>query len=137
MKLVLGVVNVAYAGKDATTTGEVAEHLENKYHIMRVFFEVKEEKIAQIVSEALVGSFKTLSQGGTIKGVQVNKIDRLFRHFLEANEMGRILPHQVVAAGMGVSHRFKDAMNRQGQRGARPAFIDTGLYSASFRAWLE
>ena len=137
MKLVLGVVNVAYAGKDSTTTGEVAQHLEDKYHIMRIFYEIKEEKIAQIVADALAGSFKTIAQGGKINGVQVGKIDRLFRHFLEANEMSRILPHEVVAATGGVSHRFKDAMNRSGKRGSRPAFIDTGLYSASFRAWLE
>jgi hypothetical protein len=139
MRLVFGVVNVAYADKSGSaTTGDVAQILEDKYHIMRVFYELKEEKIAGIVTDALVGSLKTLAQKGSVKGINVTKIDRMFRHFLEADEMSKVLPArlQSIAAKSGAALRFEDAMNRKGKKGARPAFIDTGLYSASFRAWI-
>lgn len=67
------------------------------------------------------------------------KIEAEFRKFLASNELGIQRDTMglggTVSAKAGVSHRFKDVYNTKGKRKARPFLIDTGTYSASFRAW--
>lgn len=65
------------------------------------------------------------------------KIERDFRKFIFANEMQKMsitpwLPMSEAAAE-GVNHRKKHPYARKNR--ARPNFVDTGLYVASFRAW--
>ena len=44
----LGVVDIGYTGEQgATTTGDVAQFLEDRYHIMRSFLELNEEFIGE------------------------------------------------------------------------------------------
>jgi hypothetical protein len=150
VRLVLGVVDVAYsdaaggATAGAKTTGDVATILEAKYGIMAAFVDLRYDKIAGYLADSMAASIERLVKSGqrvdetatlTYGGDQ--KIEREFRAFLSANE----LAHLVAAAGggvlsqaaeAGVSHRRK---RPYAKRKARPAFVDTGLYMASFRAW--
>jgi hypothetical protein len=151
-KLVLGVVDVAYSdGEGAKTTGDVAGYLEDEYHIMRTFLEIYEDKIGDFLADAMVGEIESLAQGKpvtifgkdistqlgdrVISGASVNgKIEESFRDFLDSREWKQTSGQAVDAADQGVSHRKKQPYKK---RDARPEFVDTGLYQASFRAWIE
>ena len=161
MKLLLGVENVAYSDPDAsgaTTTAEVAEILEEKYHVMRVFVELHGQEIADVIGQGIADDLEALANDERI-GKQMlmgsmGKIESGFRDYLGADEWQQTSGQTIAAAQNGVSHRFKNAQNRTvsaksvvkagggmgltivatKKRGPRPAFIDTGLYSASFRA---
>jgi hypothetical protein len=149
----LGVVDVAYSGKDgSSTTGEVAGYLEAEYHIMRTFLEVNEEKIADFLADAMAGQIETMAQSGVtsvfgksidtqlgarvISGVSMNgRIEEKFRDFLDAREWKTLSGQKVDAADAGVNHRKKRPTVKANP--ARAEFVDTGLYSASFRAWID
>lgn len=142
MKLHLGVVDVAYSGEDgAKTTGEVAEILEDNYHIMRIFYELNEQFIADKIADALGGALESLAQGKPYSPAMLKpalpKVDERFRDFLDRDEISRLLPatQQIAAAQKGVSHRKKQPYAKKNK--PRPAFVDTGLYQRSFRSWVS
>ena len=123
------------------TTGDVAGWLENRYHIMELFFETHHQEITALLTEAMAGQLENLLAGGS--SVEINplaggteEIENLFRKFLSDREVETLgipgVPTQ--AALKGVSARFKSGYNPKGRR---PSFIDTGLYEASFRAWAD
>jgi hypothetical protein len=137
----LGVNNVAYSDADstgATTTFEVAEILEQKYHVMRVFYELNEQKIADDMAEDMAKSLDAILAGEPVGQDPLNdamgKIEAGFRGYLDADEWQQVSGQVIAAAAAGVSHRFKKPKQA---RGPRPAFIDTGLYQANFRAWVS
>lgn len=156
MKLVLGVADVAYSDAStggATTTGEVAQILEDRYHVMETFYDSRKDKIAEWLSEGVAKAIEDLVDFG-IKGDPtfrvMQKIEAEFRAFLTANEMthlfGQLTPAEAQyfidktggftkAGAAGINHRLKHPYASKNE--ARPAFIDTGLYQASFRAWVE
>lgn len=142
MKLHLGVVDVAYSGEDgAKTTGEVAEILEDKYHIMRIFYELNEQFIADKIADALGGALESLAQGKPYSPAMLKpalpKVDERFRDFLDRDEISKLMPasQQIIAAQKGVSHRKKQPYAKKNK--PRPAFVDTGLYQASERSWMS
>jgi len=149
--LKLGVVDVAYTGEDGqqTTTGDVATFLESDYHVIEVFYQLYEEKIKDFLVDAMAGEIESMAQGKpvsvfggnletkledrSISGVSVNgKIEEAFRDYLDMREWQQISGQTVAAALLGISSRKK----KQATGKSRPEFIDTGLYQASFRAWI-
>lgn len=162
LTLHLGVLDLAYGdagASGANTTGEVAEILESKYHVMRIFSDKNMALIEKAVADALDGELESARTGGrkpSISNLFTQKIDQRFREFLSNREIEKVLPFTIAAAEAGVSHRFKDVNNRavsvesivSGQaqnykkvlkmkRESRPEFIDTGLYQASFISWID
>ncbi len=158
MRLCLGVVDVAYSDRNhssagpiqPTTTGDVAEILEANYHVMRIFFQENEEFIGDCLVDAMAGAIESMAMGRpvftrdiatklndrVITGLSVNgKIEERFRDFLDMGEATAVSKQIVAAADAGVSHRKKSPTSQDND--PRPAFIDTGLYQASFRAWTE
>lgn len=150
----LGVVDVAYSdGDKASTTGEVAGYLEAEYHIMRTFLELYEDQIGDFLADAMAGEIESLAQGKppiafgstdvttklgdrVLTGVSVNgRIEEAFRDFLDSREWKQTSGQGVDAADAGVNHRKKKPYSNKNK--ARPEFVDTGLYQASFRAWLD
>lgn len=143
MKLVLGVLEVSYSdagSSGATTTGEVATILEDRYHVMETFFELKKDQIAEILAEGMADSINSLINGRPPDASPTydpeQQIELLFRTFLDANEM------QTLAAKFGMNltaaaARGDNARKKSGKSNARPTFIDTGTYRAAFRAWVE
>ncbi|MGC9216178.1 hypothetical protein [Acidithiobacillus sp.] len=163
-RLMLGVENVAYSDPDvkgATTTGEVATILEDKYHVMRVFVELHGQTIADVIARNIANDLDALLHGERISKLPLQgamgNIESGFRDYLSADEWQKTSGQAIAAAQNGVSHRFKNAQNKtvsakgvvkagggmgmtavaKKSRGPRPAFIDTGLYSASFRAEIK
>jgi hypothetical protein len=144
-KLFLGVENLAYSDPDVkgvTTTGEVADILEKKYNVMDVFFELYGKKIADDIAKSMIDDMDALMHGEMVSTVPMagamQKIEHSFRNYLDADEWQQTTGQAIAAAQNGVSHRFKSVRGVAAkQRGPRPAFIDTGLYQSSFRAWVK
>lgn len=147
--LELGVLEVAYSqtenGKTkTTTTGDVAEILESRYHVMETFFELRKQKIANFLAESMGNALQDLLAGRKVRSTPTygaeQKIEAEFRSFLDANEMQKLavlLTGSLIssAAASGISHRRK--MPYSSKNPSRPAFVDTGLYRSSFRAVIK
>lgn len=143
----LGVMDVPYNSSEGVSTGDVAEFLENKYHLMEVFFEENKDKIARALEDAMAGALENLLAGAPVVSNPMasaeQDIKAMFDDFLSLREVERTgIPGVPTKAALeGVSHRFKGKKNK-GKGGGNPgerrsSFVDTGLYVASFRVWLE
>ena len=139
LTLHLGVLDVPYAEHDGVTTGDVAEWLEAKYHVMEIFYEENAQVVADALAESLTGSLESVIMGGRAEPTNfftsgTARIEQMFRDFLDNGDMEKLgypgVPTK--AALKGVNHRLK--LKRGGRR---PSFIDTGLYEASFRATVD
>ncbi len=144
----LGVIDVPYANppraagspaKGGTqTTGDVAEWLETKYHVMEVFFELHKDDIAKALENSLAGSLETLLMGGPATSSPaseaMSEIEEKFKRFLADREMEALgIPGvPTAAAKKGINHRFKKTLTP-----GRPSFIDTGAYENSFKAFID
>lgn len=143
----LGVIDLPYSnvvvrkkGKTPNaTTGDVADILEAKYHVMEHFSELHGDDIALFMADALAGSLETLAMGGPAGdpfATAAGQTESLFKTFLATKTLERYgypgVPTK--AALKGVNHRFK---HPYAKRDPRPSFIDTGLYQSSFKAWVD
>ena len=151
-ELVFGVWDQAYsdAGSGAKTTGDVAEILENRYHVMATYFDLHRDEIAEWLADSIARTMRAIAMGAStdidpfLHATQ--KIQNGFKQFLLRREMAGMFAELTPAemayfvdktggfmgrASQGYSSRRK----RPGQkRDPRPEFVDTGLYMASFRA---
>lgn len=157
MKLVLGVHDIPYAaqfragsarrGKSKAqqgygrnrTTGDVAEILEAKYHVMKTFTEMAGSGIARAIEKSVTGSIINVVNGQpgpiVIEAQALSDIETAFKRSLSAKAYDGIIQGVPTQASLGgVSHRFKRPYAR---RPSRPSFINTGLYQSSFAAWTE
>ena len=133
----LGVSDIPYATGDKTT-GDVAEILEGKYHIMQVFYEQHKEDISADLEKSLSGSLENMMSGAPPPnkpfGTAEAAIEDRFRRFLSEAEMDKLgypgVPTE--AALRGVNHRMK--INKGSPR---PSFIDTSLYESSMVCWID
>jgi hypothetical protein len=133
----LGVVDIPYSNAP-TSTGDVAETLEDKYHIMQVFYEEHKDDIASDLESSLAGQLENMLAGAPPPnnpfGSANSAIEDRFKRFLSEAEMDRLgypgVPTQ--AALRGVNHRL--GINKGSPR---PSFIDTGLYESSMVCWVD
>lgn len=148
MRLIFGVLDIAYgeshgSSTSTTTTGQVADILESRYRVMGTFYDLKGPQIADALTDALAIRVQDLFRGvatpsSPLHGAE-QKIETLFRRFIYANEMQKIALALTgaplsAAAMKGISHRKKQVSKK---RKSRPAFVDTGLYTQSFRAQIK
>ena len=95
-----------------TWTGDVAEFLEAKYHVMEVFYEVHQDEIALDLEDGLAGTLESLVMGAPPSadpfGAAASAIKARFSKFLESKEMDTLgYPGVPTKASLeGVSHRF-------------------------------
>lgn len=123
-----------------TTTGDVASILESRYGIMEMFMTLHGEDVAEELADAMQDKLDMLSLGQptdrsvVLSDSQLSGIETYFRDMLDQRELdGKIPGVPTGAAQRGVNHRMKHPYAR---RGARPSFIDTGLFGSSFKAWV-
>ncbi|ATF90170.1 hypothetical protein CO712_20905 [Burkholderia gladioli pv. gladioli] len=106
---------------------------------MRVFLEMYEEQIGELLANEVAGEIESLAQGKPVGKLSLDlstgRIGELFRDFLDAREWKQASGQAIAAAEDGVNHRKKKPYASSNP--ARAEFIDTGLYQASFRAWVE
>jgi len=119
------------------TTGQVAQWLENRYHVMEVFYE-EDGGVLDLLNESLHDAMENVLMGAPVGAnpflEATSEIQKRFKKFISSRAMESLgypgVPTK--AALMGVNSRLK---RRRGPR--RPSFRDTGLYQASFMAWVE
>jgi hypothetical protein len=121
------------------TTGDVAQILEARYHIMKTFVDMNKDDIVRALEKSMVGSVINIVNGqpGPIspEAQALSDIESKFKEALSMRAFdGLIKGVPTQAAERGVSHRFKKPYAR---RAARPSFINTGLYQSSFTVWTE
>ncbi len=135
----LGVIEMPYAHQHGESTGDVATWLEAKYGVMAAFYKRHGNEIAAGMVNALRGATDNLMMGapptsnpyaGGESGIKV-----AFDKFLTSGEIeGMGIPGvPTKAAQQRRSSRFKKGK----AKARRPSFVDTGLYDASFKAWID
>lgn len=136
MKLHLGVVDIPYE-EGGKTTGDVAELLENRYHVMEIFYTERQQKIGDWLAEAIGNQLADVIGGAPVSHDPFMEAEEdiraSFQEFIETEEIARINPETPTQAA--VEGRTKRRKNQQGPR--RPSFVDTGAYVASMRAWVD
>ena len=137
----LGVLDAAYTTGDKTT-GDVAEILEDKYRIMGNFFDAHQGDIVSALEESIGDSLDNLLMGappgGNATAAAAADIETLFHRFISTGEMetGEFVEGVPTQAALkGVNHRLAHPYAKGNPR--RPSFRDTGLYEASFKAWID
>lgn len=142
MKLHLGVVDVPYTDSpEALTTGDVAEILEDKYHVIEVFYEQHgEDVILPAIEGAIEGVMESMLTGAPFGSASFasagEPIKKAFHDFITNREMDALgYPGVPTQASLdGVNHRFA---HPYAKRASRPSFRDTGAYLDSFTAWVD
>lgn len=123
---------------DPLMMSQLADILEAKYHVFEHFWQAHKDEITDELVSALN---KELFQEGSGRKIQfsnraLSEIKHKFSQFLTMKEMDSLgypgIPTKASLAG--VNHRMK---HPYAKRPARPSFIDTGQYMASFIAWLD
>lgn len=131
----LGVIDIPYEDED-TTTGDVAEFLEEKYQIMQTFFDRYGREIADMMSNDLAGGLENIMAGAPMPrdplAESMSQVHNLFVAFLDNEEMNGMTGVPTLRALEGISKRFKE---KKGE--PRPSFIDTGMYQAAMRSWVS
>lgn len=138
----IGVLDQPYRtatrAAQATTTGDVAKILEEKYGLFSVFYKAREQGIANSMAVSMVGALEGLFMGRYVDpwGPVTQYIQREFRTFISTKEAERVgMPGVPTKAALrGVNHRLAHPYRRSNPR--RPSFRDTGLLMASARAWV-
>lgn len=139
MKLSLGVIEIPY-DNTGKTTGDVAEILETKYHVMGVFGFLHLDDIARDLEDGAAANLENMLMGAPVSADPyagaMSKIEQRFRDFLSLGEMNKFgfagIP--TAAALAGVNHRLAHPYAKANP--SRPSFVDTGLYESSFKAWI-
>jgi hypothetical protein len=124
------------------TTGDVAEILEAKYHVMEVFAEdLGLDLIAKALENSAAGAIENMLMGAPTAGLSLtaeaeSEIEGAFKFFIEQREMDGQMPGVATAAAKkGVNHRLKHPYAKANKE--RPSFDDTGTYMTSFKAWVD
>jgi hypothetical protein len=153
----LGVHDVAYAAQfhrwasrkrasaaqaaygKGKTTGDVAQILEAKYHLIEKFYELNRDIIADAVKESISGAITNIMAGQpghvVLTAQAVSDIETRFKHSLSLRAYDGVIAGVPTKASLaGVSHRFAKPYAK---RPSRPSFIDTGVFQVHFAAWVE
>jgi hypothetical protein len=136
----LGVLDVPYK-KGGKSTGEVAEILEAKYHVIEIFYEEHQRDIAGLLEEiygsALDDLLKGAPAGGNTAAELGSGIKSLFAKFIDGRQMDGLgypgIPTQAALRGVNHSKLHPYAKGNP----ERPSFRDTGQYLDSFWAEIE
>ncbi|MGH8321587.1 MAG: hypothetical protein ACRESI_06505 [Gammaproteobacteria bacterium] len=123
------------------TTGDVGGYLEAKYGIMQTFWDRHGQQTANDLASAVGDEIEAIMAGAPAQrsdlfATAMSKTGERFKAFLSSREVERsgIPGVPTKAALRGVSHR---KMHPYRKRGRRPSFIDSGLFEASFMAWMS
>ena len=130
------------------TTFDVAERLEEQYHVMELFFEeVGIDLIAKALEHSVESAIQNVFMGSPANdeplipykqgplNEAMSEIETAFKHFLSLQFLDGVVPGVPTQAALkGVNHRMK---HPYAPRPSRPSFIDTGLYETNFKAWID
>ena len=141
MKLHLGVIEYPYTDATGVTTGDVAEILEAKYHVIELFYQELGDDVSKTLELSAARAIQDLFAGAPPRSVSLTaeaegEIEAAFRLFLDQRELDGVVPGVPTQAAIrGVNHRLKHPYKKSNPE--RPSFVDTGTYQQSFKAWSE
>lgn len=141
VKLHLGVVVQPYEKYSrGQTTADVAHALEERYGVMGAFWRVHGQEVADDMAAGVQGAIDALFQSKRAVnpfGNAMSRTESRFKTFISSREAERVgIPGTPTKAALaGVSHRLRHPYAKSNKR--RPSFRDTGLYEASFKAWVD
>jgi hypothetical protein len=124
------------------TAEDVAKILESKYQVLDTFEEVYGPRIqaivlgqfSQVAGDVITGARRGGVDLGNMLKPATKEIEKLFRTFLDNEEMNGRVPGVPTKAALAGVRSGRGSKTKQGV--PRPSFIDTGIYRASFRAWV-
>ncbi len=133
--LVFGEAEAVYDYNPKKTASEVADALENRFHLLSSFAEYKEEEIAEILAEGMERVIAELFETGENPGLAhvADGVQPLFSDFIKLYEAESVIegtPTKRALAG------YK-SLQRPHKGPRRPSFFDTGTLVDNFRAWVE
>jgi hypothetical protein len=126
------------------TAIKVAGILEGKYNIVETFSEIYGEEIQNLLHDQFRETAKQIiiERGGrttaSLKNLMkpaTRQIELMFRSFLNNEEMNGMVEGVPTDAAKGGKLRGRGKITRKGLQ--RASFINTGIYRASFRAWVK
>ena len=144
----LGVFDLPHL--NGRTTGQVAEHLEDRYGVMQAFFDLRRDEI----EKAIVDSYSQ-SIGHIISGdaPELNPfaqagadIEHMFKDTVLQRGFDGVIsgvPTQASLTGKSKGSKWgqgkgrRTAIRSSSGRVTRPSFVDTWLYVNSFTAWVD
>lgn len=151
MKLKLGVIEVPEPGN--LSSYDLGKILEEKYTLFSTYVEVHEKDIEHELSEAVVGALETYMATGHIPKQPFDsagqELSLGLKRFIYKEELaGKVAGVPTQAALEGLSTRTVrgtvPTKVRKGQKFKRvktgvrrPSFIDTGIFEASTKVWIE
>jgi hypothetical protein len=130
---------ISAAPSGGQTTGDVAEILESRYHVMEVFWELHQDGIIAAFEKTMIGAIENLGMGAPAGNNALaeaeSDIETQFKKFISNKEMDGIQPGVPTKASLkGVNHRLAHPYAKGNP--VRASFRDTGLYEQSFKAWM-
>jgi hypothetical protein len=127
------------AGK-TTTTKEVADILERKYHIVRFFLENHAEEVAEPILDIVNARLAQAMRGGQalpkLGKIGVKAANEAFVQMIKSREMDGKVPGVPTEASRGYT-RKRLGKHKGFRVRRRPSFYDTGLYANAFRLKVE
>lgn len=135
MKLHLGVVDQNYTDHtESISTGEVADLLEEKYHVMEIFFDMHKKDIAGYLEDSIAGAIENTLGGAKVVNPfssATGKIEKKFRDYIDSQEHGiQLKKHKAPKAGARKKRQYVKVKEVT-------SFIDSGLFRGSFKSWIE
>ena len=133
MILHLGVVEIPYADSDQET-GDVAEILESKFHVMQIFADQNSDKIAEFIEDGVAGALENILAGAPssldVFGSSMSNIEDRFNEFIDNEEHGiQTKAKSAPKAGARKKRQYRQVTHKT-------TFVDSGLYRNNFRAWV-
>lgn len=131
----------------STTTGEVAERLEERYAIFENFYARERQYIEEQIMESLEGAAESLLSGAPPThdpfGAATSAIEDRVKRDIMNNAFDWNIPGVPTAASGrvpairqgGVNHRLAHPYSKDNP--PRPSFVDTGNFEASIKVWIE
>jgi hypothetical protein len=136
----LGVIEQTYAGKGSISTVEVAQILEDKYHVMQTFADLYMDVIVNALEKSTTDALENILNGDPVPdnifAPAESQIEKAFKfEFLEQGAM-EVMGVAGVPTQASIDRRAS-RFSKGKSKTARPSFIDTGVYENSFKAWIE
>jgi len=134
MIISLGVIDIPYAdGK--TTTGDVAEILEDEYHVMQIFADQNLDFMADAIANGLIGAMENAFAGAPqdvdMYASGMEEIKDRFHDFIDNEESGiHTKAKDKPKAGPRKKRQYRKVE-------AKTTFVESGNYRDSFIAWVK
>jgi len=151
LKLKLGVVEVLEP--NGITSYGLGNILEEKYTLFSAFVDIHQQEISNQLSESLAGAMETFLATGNMPKNPFNaageELTLSLKKYIYTEELaGKVAGVPTQAALEGISTRTMNGKNPRKVKGGqkfkrvktgvrRPSFIDTGIFEASTKVWIE